>query len=263
MTILALVYGTIVGMSLGLTGGGGSIFAVPLLVYCLGFEFREAVVTSLAIVGATAIYGTFLHIKKKQLLMLAGSVMGIGGLFGVPLGTTMGSSLSDRVSLILFATLMTFIGTRTLRRKHPLVSPERSWISCDPYTPTPTPSCVAKLLGTGFLTGILSGLLGVGGGFLLIPALRRVIHAPMDKAMATSLVSIALIATSGFLQNLNNLSATHATLSLVFFGGSSVGMKIGHTIKGKCSQRALEIIFGSGVLATAAFMIARSAWSSS
>ncbi len=263
MTLLALIYGSIVGLSLGLTGGGGSIFAVPLLVYGLHFEFREAVVTSLAIVGGTAVYGVFLHSKKKQILLIAGSVMGVGGLFGVPLGSAIGTSISDHASLVLFATLMAFIGARTLRPKHHSQTAQRSWISCDPQVTTPTPRCVAKLLGAGFITGTLSGLLGVGGGFLLIPALRKVIHAPIDKAMATSLVSIALIASSGFLQNLSNLSTTHATASLLFFLGSAIGMRIGHAIKGRCSQRALEIAFGSGVLATAAFMIVRSVWYSS
>ena len=114
---MALVYGVIVGLSLGLTGGGGSIFAVPLLLYGLGLDFRRAVAVSLAVVGLTALYGAVLQARRGHVLWGAGAVLGLGGVMAAPLGGWIGARLPAQLSLLLFAALMIFIGERMLLRK--------------------------------------------------------------------------------------------------------------------------------------------------
>ena len=100
----------IVGLSLGLTGGGGSIFAVPLLVYGLGLDFRSSVALSLAVVGLTSAYGAALQARQGHVLWGAGAVLGLGGVLAAPLGAWIGAQMPQRLSLLLFAALMVFIG---------------------------------------------------------------------------------------------------------------------------------------------------------
>ena len=172
---LTLLYGGIVGLSLGFTGGGGSIFAVPLLVYGLGLDFRSAVALSLAVVGLTAAYGAAIQAREGNVLWRAGAVLGLGGILSAPLGARIGTQMPERLSLLLFAALMAFIGLQMLRRKDAgLDGVPLSWMRCQREAgekPRFSFSCAGKILGAGALSGLLSGIFGVGGGFLIVPAL--------------------------------------------------------------------------------------------
>jgi uncharacterized membrane protein YfcA len=253
--IQALLYGSVVGLSLGLTGGGGSILAVPLLVYGLAFEFRQAVALSLGIVGATSLYGAILHRNQGLVLWKQGVALGLGGILGVPLGVLLGTQVSDRVALILFAGLMAYIALTMLFPSHKPSMPR--WIQCsgDLAEPDVPIGCLSKLLVAGFVTGMLSGLFGVGGGFLLIPALMGVARVGIQQAMATSLVAIVIISGSGFVSNSAALAQIPFAIPTVFFGGSALGMTLGVATKRFCSPRTLQIVFGVGVLGTAVFVL--------
>jgi uncharacterized membrane protein YfcA len=253
----ALLYGSAVGLSLGLTEGGGSILAVPLLVYGLGFEFRQAVALSLAIVGTTSLYGAILQRRQGLVLWKHGAALGIGGIIGVPFGASLGATISERASLILFAFLMSYIAIRMLFPSRGPSTPR--WIQCSarPHDHGARMRCLAKLTVAGFATGILSGLFGVGGGFLLIPALMGVAQVAIQYAMATSLVAIVIISSSGLLSNWPALVHIPPIIPAVFLAGSALGMTIGSSVKSRCSPRVLQIVFGCGVLATAVFVLLR------
>lgn len=256
---IVLLYGVLVGLSLGLTGGGGSILAVPLLVYGVGCEFRQAVALSLAIVGATALYGAVLQWRHRQVVWRVGSILGLGGVGGVPVGTYLGSYLSDDVSLLLFAGLMGYVGTRMLRPQRFSGGP--AWLRCRAPLHDGTQAigvtCFGKLGFTGFLTGILSGLFGVGGGFLLIPALMVVAQLPIAHAMATSLVAIIFITGSGVIRNLHILGALPWGMPALFGIGAVLGMTLGVAVKKRCSPRVLQAGFGVAVLGMAVFVVYR------
>ncbi len=258
---LTLAFGIVVGLSLGLTGGGGSIFAVPLLVFGLGLEFRRAVTLSLAVVGITALYGAILQARRGHVLWGAGAVLGAGGVVAAPIGAWLGTKLSDHLSLLLFAILMIFIGVRMLGKKPTAGDVPLTWISCERSNdgkPKFTSRCAAKLLGAGAITGILSGIFGVGGGFLVVPALLVVTCVSIERALATSLVGIFLISVSGFTANVGNLTSADGSIGLVFLAGSALGMTGGTGLKQFISARGLQMIFGVSVIATAVFVLIRS-----
>jgi hypothetical protein len=258
---LAMLLGSLVGLSLGLTGSGGSIFAVPLLVYGLGTSFREAVAVSLAVVGSTALYGALLQAKKGQVLWGAGTLLGAGGILSVPLGSRIGALLPQRLSLLLFSLLMVVIAVRMLRGVRGSTDEvSASWISCtvEPAgTPRFTPQCAMKLLGAGMVTGILSGIFGVGGGFLLVPALLVVLRIPAQRAMATSLVAIFLIALSGFVANYKELAGGQISTELGFLAGAAAGMTVGVQMKSYFPEATLRLTFSLLVLATALFVVVK------
>lgn len=253
-------YGLIVGLSLGLTGGGGSIFAVPFLVFGLNQEFRSAVAISLAVVGLTSLFGASLQARRGHVLWGAGAVLGIGGIFGAPLGALIGSNLSENVSLILFAVLMVVIGVRMLALRQASGEIVESWIACSHNadgTPEFTSLCAIKLAAAGAVTGVLSGIFGVGGGFLVVPALLVVTQIRIERALATSLVAIFLISMSGFAFNFSHLDATQVPMSVTFLVGAGVGMTLGIQLKKLIPSDWLAKIFGIATILMAVYIIGR------
>lgn len=257
---MALLYGCIIGLSLGLTGGGGSIFAVPLLVYGLGLDFRSAVALSLAIVGSTSVYGAVLQARRGHVLWGAGIMLGLGGILAAPLGARLGEQMPQRLSLLIFAALMVFIGLRMLRYTDAPADVPASWIRCQRQPngqPHFTVSCAGKLLGAGALTGVLAGIFGVGGGFLIVPALLVVACVNIERALATSLVGISLVAASAFVANARNLAPGEGIVALWLLAGSAAGMTLGAWSKTLVPSRVLNQMFGLSVLGVAAFVLFR------
>jgi len=248
MGIAAFLFGGVVGLSLGLTGGGGSIFAVPLLVYGLGFPFRHAVAVSLGVVGVVAGYGAAIHARRGEVVWGAGIVLGIGGLLAAPVGASLGRLLSERTSLLLFAAVMLTVARQMMRARRTSSEIPYGWARCEiePGFPRPRFSwrCAAKLLCAGGIVGILSGVFGVGGGFLLVPALLVVLSLPMERALATSLVSITIIAAAGFLSHLADLRTVDPIFCGAFLGGAILGITVGARIKSRFEAVQLRRIFG-------------------
>ena len=243
-----MLYGSMIGIALGLTGGGGSIFAVPILLYAVGMPLRDAVTVSLAVVGLTALYGTI--IQRKLVQWMPGMILGAGGIAGAPLGAYLGARLPEFWTLLLFAALMMVIGAGMWRDQR---SPEAcdSRFTCrrdaDGVRRLRGP-CVLKLLGGGLLTGLLSGTFGVGGGFLVVPALLIVTAMPIERALATSLVCIFLISTSGFVSNLLSVQHLDFALTAWFFAGGVIGMSVGAAVKSSLSGVLLRRVFAVAVL---------------
>lgn len=255
---LAAAFGVLVGLSLGLTGGGGSILAVPLLVYGLGMELRTAVAMSLVIVGTTSLFGAIIQARSGQVLWRAGLILGVGGIAVAPLGALAGAGMSDDLVVILFAALMLAVGTRMLRGASSTEVPVARTFACrtdDSGRPQASLSCASKLLGAGALTGFLSGLFGVGGGFLLVPALLLVGGVSIQHALATSLVAIALTSVSGFISNLGAANTIPVVASLLFAAGSFVGMQGGAVAKRYLPSQLLRTIFAVAVVGVGAFMV--------
>ncbi|MCV2488555.1 sulfite exporter TauE/SafE family protein [Geodermatophilus sp. YIM 151500] len=191
--IVAVAAGLVVGALVGLLGGGGSVLAVPALVYAADQDVSQAVATSLLVVGITAVVALLPRVRAGRIAWRIALLFGAAGAATAFAGAAVNRLLPGEVVLALFAGLMVGAGVRMLREKPATgaacaVEDGRvDWRRCAPRT-------VAGGLAVGFLTG----LLGVGGGFLIIPVLVIVLGLPMTTAIGTSLVVIALNSAAGF-----------------------------------------------------------------
>lgn len=252
---LGLAYGLVVGVSLGLTGGGGSIFAVPLLIYGLGIETRAAIGLSLAAVGVTAGFGAALRLKAREIDLLPGVIFALGGIVCAPLGVWFGHFIPAAVLLGVFALLMVFVGWRMWREKAE---------TSDTPGPCVTrgggklgPGCHARLIGAGAAAGVLSGLFGIGGGFIIVPALLYVTGTSIHRAVATSLLAIFLISLSGVGANLLRGQSFPMPVSALFVAGGFAGMLLGGAARSRLSGPALRKVFAAAMWLVGAFMLAK------
>ena len=175
--LIDIALGVVIGLTLGLLGGGGSILTVPALVYIVGQSPQAAVTASLIIVGMNSMMGTFFHRAQGTLNWKVALVFGGAGMFTAYLAAGLSKLFPGAVLLLLFALLMLVVGTFMLLRKSPTdeVRAMRSW-----------PIVVASGAGVGLLTG----LLGVGGGFLIVPAIMLGSGMATINAVGSSLVSV-------------------------------------------------------------------------
>ncbi|MGO0122449.1 sulfite exporter TauE/SafE family protein [Desulfothermobacter acidiphilus] len=201
--LLEILYGAVIGLSLGLTGAGGSIITIPILLYLLGMDAHEATGTSLVIVGVGALAGAVQYEfgRQKYLHWKIGFLLALTGIIGAFLGSYFNSLVSSTVILYLFAALMLVVGGLMFREKHygggselpsfSKVKGAKAWL---------------KFSGAGLLIGLLTGFFGVGGGFLIVPVLALILDFPMKHAIATSLLVIALNCLWGVLSRLSGIS---------------------------------------------------------
>ncbi|TKJ16751.1 sulfite exporter TauE/SafE family protein [Blastococcus sp. CCUG 61487] len=190
---LPIGLGLIIGALVGLLGGGGSILAVPALVYLAGQDLQQAVATSLLVVGITALVALLPRLRAGQISWRIGLLFGAAGAATAFAGAAVNRLLPEAVTLLLFAALMVGAGLRMLQEQ-PVIGTACTvdgggvnWRRCLPRT-----------IAGGFVVGFLTGLLGVGGGFLVIPVLAVALGLPMATAIGTSLVVVAINSAAGF-----------------------------------------------------------------
>lgn len=271
MLALALLFGAAVGFSLGLTGGGGSIIAVPLLVYGLGMPARQAVGVSLAAVGATALVGAAHRLWRREVEVRTGLMFAIAGMLGAPLGSSIGRRVPEALLLTSFAGLMVWVAFMMWRKASR--KPEEAAVVRAPGAEPPagdagvacrrdpagrlrmTSRCAAVLAGAGVAAGILSGLFGVGGGFVVVPALVLFSGMSIHRAVATSLLVIALVSASGVASKLLASEALAAGVTMLFVGGGITGLGLGTLFARNLSPVKLQKVFAAVIVAVAAFVI--------
>lgn len=246
MSALALALALLIGLSLGLLGGGGSILAVPVLVYVAGLAPVTAVPVSLAAVGATSLVAAAVHAREGRVAPRAALLFGGAGALGAAAGARLTPHLPPPVLLLSFAVVMLAAGLRmvTVRRAG---SPGR-----------PRPARPLATAAAGLAVGVLTGLLGVGGGFLAVPALVLVAGLPMPQAVGTSLVVVALNALGGLLSHAGHASFPGREAAL-FAGASIAGALAGARLTGGISPDRLRRAFGAVVLLVGAAVGARNA----
>lgn len=249
---LSVLFGLLVGFSLGLTGGGGSIFAVPLLIYGLGMPLKEAVGVSLAAVGATSLIGSLGRLRTGEVQIATGVLFALFGMAGTPLGVWLHGLLPEAVLLLMFAGLMLVIAARMVRSSSPV---QRAG-------PTPAGSASGwlawvTLAAAGLSVGVLSGMFGVGGGFLIVPALVLVGGLGMHHATATSLLVIALISFGGVLSHLSAGRPLSWEVTSAFVVGGALGMGLAIPLARRLSATALRRIFAGFIVAVALFIIVK------
>lgn len=241
---LAALLGLGIGLTLGTLGGGGSILAVPALVYGLGQPVARAVPTSLIVVGLSAAGGAFSHLRGGRVAWRTALGFGAAGIGGAFVGAYLNHLLAEPVVLVGFALLMIIVGVAMLRR------PEREPSASD----GPRGTYWARAVGAGAMTGVLTGLFGVGGGFLVVPALVLLLGLPMPLAVGTSLVVIVINAASGVFAHLG-YGGFDPALSGVFAAGGVAGAVIGGHFGGRVPAARLSRWFAYLVLAVAGFVL--------
>jgi uncharacterized membrane protein YfcA len=199
--LLAPLLGLAVGAVLALTGAGGAILAVPLLLFGLHLGVAQAAPISLLAVALSAAVGTFLAWRARTLRYRAAAVMAASGLVFAPVGQWLSHSLPERPLTLLFAAVLALAAARTLTQARRELEGQAAIRSAgapcrlDPVTGRLRwqPRCAGTLVLVGASTGLLSGLLGVGGGFVLVPALLLFTDLAMPSVVATSMGVIALV----------------------------------------------------------------------
>ncbi|TWU25196.1 Sulfite exporter TauE/SafE [Novipirellula galeiformis] len=271
MSFLTILFGTLVGFALGMTGGGGGVFAVPLLVYGLDVPPREAVGISLASVGGTALFGAVPKLIRGEIEVRTGVLFAVAGMIGAPLGTYLSTLVPDSVLLVMFAALMLIVAQRMWAKStNPSIpsgvcntesNVDRDRSACQRDEDGKlrlTSNCVRLLVAVGLVTGVLSGMFGVGGGFVIVPALVLFSGMAIHRAVGTSLFVIVWISISGVTSHLiggNELSIETAFLFLV---GGSVGMWLGNLVAKRLNGSTLQKAFSVAVVLVAAFVIFKS-----
>ncbi len=265
---LAIIFGSVVGFALGLTGGGGGVFAVPLLVYGMSIAPREAVGVSLSSVGGTALFGVAPRLFRGEVELRTGVLFAVAGMIGAPIGNYASEMISESHLLLLFGLLMFVVAWQMWMKTHQVseMTANSGSETCDRPTCQRdedgdlrlTSKCAMLLVVVGLATGFLSGMFGVGGGFVIVPALVLFSRMKIHQAVATSLLVIALISISGvtsFVAAGNELSWATAIQFLV---GGFAGMWVGGLVSKRLPGPTLQKVFAVGVVLVAVFVISKS-----
>jgi hypothetical protein len=264
---LAVLFGGIVGFALGLTGGGGGVFAVPLLVYGLAVAPREAVGISLAAVGGTALFGVAPRLVRGEVELRTGILFAVAGMIGAPIGTYLSTLVPESLLLVMFGGLMLVVAWRMWMKTRQSVTAmatseadaQRSACQRDDDGKLRLTSRCAMLLAViGLATGILSGMFGVGGGFVIVPALVLFSGMQIHQAVGTSLLVIFLVSISGVSSYLVSGKDLSWQVTLLFLVGGFVGMWGGGLVAKRLNGPTLQKVFAAAVVLVALFVITKS-----
>lgn len=232
--ILALAMAALIGVSLGVIGSGGSIVTLPVLVYVAGISPREAVAPALVIVGAVAATGAFLHHRQGNVHWKAVSYLGATGMVGAFFGSRLTHLVSPDVLMLIFAALMAAVSLKMLLKGSLTSAPER----CYPQ----------RCAGAGLVVGVLTGFLGVGGGFLIVPALVLLAGLTPKKAVGTSVAIITLNSAAGLAGQLQYTDPDWP-LTMALLAPALIGMVLGMRFLKNISSQSLGQAFAWSVLA--------------
>lgn len=260
--IFALIGALAVGISLGLFGSGGSILTVPVLVYVLEHPDKVAIAESLAIVGSIALLGAIPYARAGMVEWRTAILFGLPGMVGTYGGAWLGGLVAGYVQLLVFALVMLLAAQRMWSRSR--TQAKGAGGGETPQEADAAKRPVLKIGIDGLWVGVLTGFVGVGGGFLIVPALVLLGGLPMRRAVATSLVVIALKSAAGFWKYLGVLAGAGAgvdwtVIGLFIFVGF-FGSLAGKAISRRVNQAALQRGFAVFLVVMALFIIGKEGW---
>ena len=240
---LALALSVLIGVSLGLLGGGGSILTVPILTYVAGMPPKAAIASSLFVVAITSATGAITHARAGRIRWRTAVLLGAAGMAGAFAGGHVAGLLAGHVLMLMFAGMMlaTSIAMMRGRRAAPAVARELP---------------VARVLAYGVAIGLVAGTVGAGGGFLIVPTLVLLGGLPIDAAVGTSLVVIAMQSAAGFVGHLGHASLDMPR-TLAITAAAVAGSFVGGALVGRVSAATLRRGFGVFVLLMAILVLAR------
>lgn len=241
---LAVALCFLVGITLGLLGAGGSILIVPIFVYAAGMSAGEAISLSLGVVSVASFAGSIWYLKRGYINSRLAAIFVLFGSLGAFGGARLTPLVSHQILLLIFGILMLGIGILLMIKKEG--SHDDSAMKCQPrFMP-------AMLTSTSI--GILTGFLGVGGGFLIVPTLSFMMKCSMKSAVGTSLLVIAATAMAGFAGHAFN-ERINWNMALVFLGAAATGSILGSFLGEKLSSAVLKRSFALLIIGTGIFVI--------
>lgn len=245
--IIGYILATFVGFSLGLLGGGGSILTVPILVYVIHLPPKTSIALSLAIVGISGIAGVLGYIKNRNILFNVAGIFGLFAAIGTVAGTKIAAFIPGKIQLLLFAITMLIASVMMIRGRKEMADTGNYTLDLSPK----------KLLFIGLqaiFVGVLTGIVGVGGGFMIVPALVLLMNVPMKRAVGTSLLIITANSLIGFYSYLQTIQIPWEFL-LKFSGFSIIGIILGTAISNKVPQKGLKKGFGYFLIVMGIFVL--------
>ena len=249
--MLVIVLGVIVGLIMALTGAGGGILAVPLLIFATGLTVAQAGPVGLLAVGMSAGLGATLGLRTGTVRYRAAFLMAAAGVLCSPIGIWLASQFNEDVMSALFSTVLMFVAYRIFKQSHHdlVLEQEKETghslpcnLDADKKRLVWTKPCGRALAMFGSCAGLLSGLLGVGGGFVIVPALQRYTDLTMNSVVATSLAVIALVSLSGVVASTLH-GGMNWSVALPFCGGALTGMLLGRLIAKHLAGPQLQTAF--------------------
>ncbi|QYC40245.1 Sulfite exporter TauE/SafE [Nonomuraea coxensis DSM 45129] len=243
MIVLTLAAATLIGVTLGLFGGGGSILAVPVLVYLAGVPAKQAIAMSLLVVAVTSAVSAIGHARAGRIRWRTGLIFGAAGMAGAYAGGLIGPYLPEALLMAAFAAMMLATAIAMIRgRRTPPAAPARHELP------------VLHVVAEGVAVGVVTGLVGAGGGFLVVPALVLLGGLPMGVAVGTSLLVIAMKSLAGLAGYLHSVPIDWS-LALPVTAAAVVGGLAGGALAGRLDADRARVAFGWFVLVMGAFVL--------
>lgn len=274
--LISLCLGALVGAVLGLTGAGGGILAVPALVFGMGWPIQQATPIALVAVAGSAAVGALEAFRRRLVRYRAALLMALAGVPATALGALIARALPHRLLLVLFAMVMLVVAVRLLRQTLAQGAQSDAQIETQIDADHAAPACVAHidpatgrfawtwrtaaaLSATGATTGLMTGLLGVGGGFIIVPMMRKLTDASMHGIVATSLMVIALVGSGGVLATSMRGTSFPFDFTLWFSAATAAGMLAGRIASQRVSGRYVQIAFGAMLVVVAIGLVVKAA----
>ncbi|MFI5509768.1 sulfite exporter TauE/SafE family protein [Mycobacterium sp. NPDC051804] len=246
---ISLALGALIGVLLGLLGGGGSILAVPALVYGMGFTIEQAIPISLIVVAAASAVGVLPKILARQVRWRMAAIFAAAGIPATVAGSALGRHLPQSVLMVGFAVVMVVAGVRMLSDQRStgtaceIRAGQVNWRRCAP-----------RSIGAGLLVGLLTGLFGVGGGFLIIPVLVVVLGVEMTTAIGTSLLIIIANSATGVVSHLQSVSVDWKITAVFIVAAMATSLVAGY-LGTKTDTSRLQRSFAYLVFVVAAYVL--------
>ena len=241
--LLIVACGMIAGFGFGLTAGGGSVLAVPLLVYLVNVEAHQGVCISMVTFTLLAALASVRNVHQQRVEFSTALVVAVAGIISAPGGAWLNQNISESLLLILFSLGVLLIATRMLYNKAP-----------GPSDPGPHDRDLILAM-VGVVTGLLAGLLGIGGGFVIVPSLVLFCGFKILKAIQTAFLSIALISASAAVAHFFNGQRVPVAVTSLFIIGSITGMAGGLMVSERLSPQRLQRIFALLLFAIGSAML--------
>jgi uncharacterized membrane protein YfcA len=237
----------LIGLALGLMGGGGSILTVPVFVYILGYGPKVSIAMSLAVVGAVSLAGSLSHWREGNVDVRLALVFGVVAMAGTWGGAFLARFVSGTFQLVLFAVVMLMAAGFMFRDSGPAPDP-------DDQPSTVRLQTLPIIAGEGIAVGVLTGLVGVGGGFLIVPAMVLISKVPMKTAVGTSLLVIALKSAAGFYEYTHQVQVDYLFIG-AFSALAIVGIYLGSQWVKYIAQQTLKRAFAIFVVVMGVAML--------
>ena len=246
--LLTLSLSIIIGLLLGLLGGGGSILTVPMLVYLLKVDPKTAITTAFVVVGSSSLIALIPHAKRSAVCWKSGLSFGLSGMLGAFSGGRLATYFANDVLMLFFGLICLLTGALMVRgnKSQPITNPILS------VCPLKLP--LLKLLVNGFLVGGLTGIVGIGGGFMIVPALTMLVGLTLQGAIGTSLLIIAMNSAAGLIGYSNQVSLNPELTALVT-SGTLLGSLFGGYLSNYLPAHTLKRSFGFLVILVALYVL--------